>query len=68
VPTRQAEADDEEDAMEKRRSLLQRKIEILRACLRDGVDASVAASYLREIAEAEHELRHLGAEPELGEC
>lgn len=49
--------------MEKRRSLLHRKSEILRACLREGVDTSLAVNYLREIAEAEQELRHLGAPP-----
>lgn len=47
--------------MDDRRSLLRRKIDIFRACLREGVEISTAANYLLELVEAERELRHSGA-------
>jgi hypothetical protein len=45
--------------VEERLALLRRKIELLRSYLADGVEVSIAAAYLREIAEAEWELRRL---------
>ncbi len=45
--------------MEDRPSFLRRKIRLLLEFLRDGVEADHAAAYLREIAEAERELRML---------
>lgn len=54
--------------MEKRHALLRQKIDILRVYLREGLDISMAASCLLEIAQAEHELRHLCTQPEPEEC
>jgi hypothetical protein len=48
-----------EKAVNERLALLRRKIDLLRGYLREGVELGVAATYLREIAEAEWELRHL---------
>lgn len=54
--------------MEERRSLLRRKIDLLREYLKEGVDISIASSYLREIAEAELELRNTGRLPKIEHC
>lgn len=54
--------------MEERRTLLRHKINILRQHLREGVDIGLAATYLREIAEAEWELRNLGEPPGFEQC
>ncbi len=45
--------------MGNRASDLRRKIAILRGYLRKGVDADTALNHLREIAEAEAELRSI---------
>jgi hypothetical protein len=43
--------------MEDRATALRRKIALLRGYLRDGMDADMALIHLREIMEAEAELR-----------
>lgn len=43
--------------MDQRRMALRHKIDILQDSLREGLDATIAATYLREIVEAERELR-----------
>lgn len=45
--------------MEDRPSFLRRKIRLLLEFLRDGVEADHATAYLRDLAEAERELRML---------
>jgi hypothetical protein len=54
--------------MNERLVLLRRKIDLLRGYLRDGVELGIAASYLREIAEAEWELRRLEGSLEREPC
>ena len=44
--------------MDERKKLLRRKIDLLRHYLREGVEVGIAATYLREIAEAEWELKN----------
>lgn len=44
--------------MDERKMLLRRKIDLLRHCLHEGVELGIAATYLREIAEAEWELKN----------
>ena len=43
--------------MDKKRTTLRRKIDILQDGLREGLEATLAATYLQEIVEAERELR-----------
>lgn len=50
--------------MQERRLLLRRKIELLRECLRQGVESEVAETYLTEIAAAEAELRRIEKDAE----
>ncbi len=45
--------------MENRAATLRHKIVLLRRYLREGVDADVAVFHLRDIAEAEAELRNI---------
>jgi len=48
---------DHVDTMKERAELLRRKMAVLRGYLREGVEADLAATHLRDIAEAEVELR-----------
>jgi hypothetical protein len=45
--------------METKAEALRRKIAILRDYLREGVDVALASTYLRDIAEAQAELKRL---------
>ena len=47
---------------EERAELLRRRLELYRRYLREGVDASLAEQYLRQIAEDEAELRQIGTD------
>lgn len=54
--------------MDEKRMALRRKIHILQDDLREGLEATLAATYLQEIVEAERELRSHDDMTELGHC